>query len=72
MGRVRRRTDGADRRRTRQRLTAAGLGVYRKIVPLARAYEADVLAGLTARERQALDRVVAKLTAHLQVLDAAL
>jgi DNA-binding MarR family transcriptional regulator len=55
------RRDRSDRRRTALRLSANGRRTYQKIVPLARAYEAELLAGLSARERAMLDGLVSRL-----------
>jgi DNA-binding MarR family transcriptional regulator len=51
-----------DRRRSVLRLSERGLAVYREIVPLARAYEAELLAQLAPEERAALDRLLAALS----------
>lgn len=69
-GRLERRTDPIDRRRTKLRLTAAGRAVYRKIVPLARHYEARLLDGLSLREQKTLDRLLAKLADRVAAIDA--
>lgn len=53
--------DGADGRRQRLALTPAGRAVYRRIAPLARALEARLVEDLSATERAALDRLVARL-----------
>jgi DNA-binding MarR family transcriptional regulator len=53
-GHLQRRTDRADRRRSVLRLTASGRHVYDQIVPLARSYEAELLAMLDSAEREAL------------------
>ena len=65
-GRVSRRVDPADRRRTVLALTAAGRAIHREIVPHARGVEARLLAGLAPAERAQLDRLVAKLEARAQ------
>jgi len=65
-GRVSRRTDPADRRRSVLALTAEGRAVHRKIVPHARRVEARLLAGLAPTERSQLDRLVAKLEARAE------
>ena len=57
------RIDATDRRNRLLRLTPAGRALYRRIVPLALAREAEILAVLTPGERAALDRVLAKLAA---------
>jgi DNA-binding MarR family transcriptional regulator len=60
-GRVSRRTDRADRRRSILALTSTGEAIHREIVPHAERVEARLLAGLDAAERSALDRLLAKL-----------
>ena len=69
-GRLIRRVDSSDRRRSLLRLSAAGRAVYREIVPLARSYEMQLLSTLTARERTALDDLLTRLTQQASVLDA--
>lgn len=61
--RVLRAVDSDDRRRSVLRLSERGLAVYREIVPLARAYEAQLLAALAPDDRAALDRLLAALSA---------
>ncbi|MCW5731387.1 MAG: MarR family transcriptional regulator [Alphaproteobacteria bacterium] len=61
-GRLRRGTDAEDRRRSALRMTAEGRTVYQRIVPLARAYEAELLADFSAAERTSLDRLIHRLT----------
>jgi len=63
-GRVSRRIDPGDRRRTVRALTAAGRAIHREIVPHARRVEARLLQGLAPAERVQLDRLVAKLEAR--------
>ena len=63
-GRLRRRADGADRRRSRLRLSAAGYRVYDEIVPLALAYERQLLEGLDRDERAALRRLLERVEAR--------
>ena len=65
-GRVSRRTDRMDRRRSILALTAAGEAVHREIVPHAERVEARLLAGLDAAERASLDRLLAKLEARAE------
>lgn len=50
-----------DRRRSALRLTAAGRAVYAQVVPLALAYERDLLRSLNAEERLALERILTAL-----------
>lgn len=61
--------DGADRRRSALRLSAAGRKIHAAIVPLALAKEAQLLAGLSDADREALDRTLTWLTDRARVLD---
>jgi DNA-binding MarR family transcriptional regulator len=65
-GRVSRRTDRIDRRRSILALTAVGEAIHREIVPHAERVESRLLAGLDEAERAALDRLLAKLEARAQ------
>jgi DNA-binding MarR family transcriptional regulator len=65
-GRINRRVDRGDRRRSILALTAAGEAIHREIVPHARRVEARLLAGLTSAERAALDHLVAKLESRAE------
>ncbi len=60
-GRVERRPDPGDGRRSRLRLTRAGRAVYRRVAPLALAFEERLLASLGDAERRQLDRLLARL-----------
>ncbi len=60
-GRVRRRPERDDRRRSALQLTPAGRRVHARIVPWALAYEERLLASLSAGEADLLDLVLAKL-----------
>jgi DNA-binding MarR family transcriptional regulator len=59
--RVRRLLAPADRRRSVLTLTARGMQVYRRIIPLALAYERRLLAELSAAEQLQLDALLARL-----------
>ncbi|MGE0581968.1 MAG: MarR family winged helix-turn-helix transcriptional regulator [Steroidobacteraceae bacterium] len=61
-GRIVRATSTRDRRRSALRLSRAGATVYAKVAPYALAYEAALLASLDLRERDALERLLDKLT----------
>ena len=61
-GRLVRRLDGADRRRSALRLSARGMAVYRAIAPVALAYERQLLAALPREDRAALDRLIDELS----------
>ena len=66
--RLQRRYAAEDKRRSVLRLSAQGRRVYDRIVPLARTFERQVVAELTSRDRQDLERVLTKLdtaVAHL-------
>ena len=68
-GRVARGTDREDRRRSVLRLTRAGRTVYRRIVPLARAYERELLGTLGRRDRRELDRLLSRLSERARALE---
>jgi len=65
-GRVSRRVDRTDRRRSVLALTAAGEAIHREIVPHARRVEARLLAGLSGAERESLGQLLAKLEARAE------
>ncbi len=67
-GLVARRADPHDRRRALLRLAPPGRTIHHQIVPLARAREARLLDALSADERAALDRLLAKLQARADEL----
>jgi DNA-binding MarR family transcriptional regulator len=58
---VRREPNPADGRSHRLRLTRAGEGIYRKIVPVALAHEARLLRGVKPRDIARLDRLLRQL-----------
>lgn len=60
-GRVRRVLDVSDRRRSVLTLTARGRAVYRRIVPLALAYQRRLLAELSPTEQAQFDRLLGRL-----------
>jgi DNA-binding MarR family transcriptional regulator len=60
-GRVRRAQAAHDRRRSVLTLTARGRAVYRRIVPLALAYERSLLEALSAREQAQFGELLARL-----------
>lgn len=60
-GHVARKFDTGDRRRSVLALSAAGRAVHRRIIPLAREYEAALGAGLTSNERRTLVALLDKL-----------
>lgn len=53
----------ADRRIEHLRLTIAGLAAYREMVPLAKAFEAKLLAALPNADREAVIRLITQLAA---------
>lgn len=57
-GRLRRTTAKADRRRTHLELTPAGTRVYSQVVPMALDYERHLVAPLSRKDREALDRLL--------------
>jgi DNA-binding MarR family transcriptional regulator len=56
--RIVRQTARADRRRSLLRLSLAGRRVYSQVVPVALAYERDLLAPLNKQDRAVVDRAV--------------
>jgi DNA-binding MarR family transcriptional regulator len=62
-GRLTRGTAADDRRRSVLKLSAAGHRIYRQIVPVARAHEANLVTALNAEERRQLDKLIDKLFA---------
>ena len=60
-----RRTSPQDRRCSMLRLSAAGQRLYAQVVPLARAYETELLRGLAPGEQAALDNLLAALQARV-------
>ncbi|MCZ7597464.1 MAG: MarR family winged helix-turn-helix transcriptional regulator [Gammaproteobacteria bacterium] len=68
-GRLARRRDPHDGRRVRIELTDAGREVYRRVVPLALAFEQRLLGVLDAGERRQLDRLLNRLTTLARDLD---
>ena len=68
-GFVARRVHPEDQRAYVMRLSPKGVEVYRQIVPLARALEAELTESLTPVERQRLEEILAKIHAHARVLN---
>jgi len=60
-GRILRDTDEDDRRRSVLRLSEAGRAIYADVAPRAIAYEQRLLDALQPDERQALDRLLARM-----------
>ena len=67
LGLVQREGDPNDRRVKRLRLTPDGERVYKELWAAARAFEAQVMAGITDAEQARLRRTLAKLRANLAV-----
>jgi DNA-binding MarR family transcriptional regulator len=67
LGLVRREVDPDDRRVKRLRLTPKGERLYEKLWESARAFEAQVLSGITDAEQARLRRILAKVRANLAV-----
>lgn len=61
-GLVQRTIDAEDRRQVRLALTRRGRSMFREIAELALEWEAQFLSPLSETERQALDRILTKLT----------
>lgn len=54
-----------DKRRSQLSLSGHGQKTYEKIVPLVQSYEKDLLASLSAPERDAMDQILEKLTRYV-------
>lgn len=60
----------ADQRTNRVRFSPAGRSVYDRIAPLARAWERELLAGLTVDHRRSVDTALTVLSARIDALEA--
>jgi DNA-binding MarR family transcriptional regulator len=60
-GRLTRKVDGEDRRRTKLRLSAKGYRIYDEVAPLALAYQQRLVAALDAGERAQLESLLSRL-----------
>ena len=60
-GRIERRSDKRDRRRSKLYATEEGHDVYAQVVPVARAYEAKLMAGFSDEETRLLEHLLATL-----------
>ena len=60
-GRIERRSDERDRRRAKLFATEDGLDIHAQVVPVARAYEAKLVAALSDREAHPLDHLLGTL-----------
>lgn len=60
-GRLIRESDRADRRRAKLYLSEAGRNIHDEIVPMARAYEAELLSTLDDGERVLLDSLLERI-----------
>lgn len=69
-GRVRRRFNDADRRRSQLSLSDDGLAVYREVVPQALALEAELLEVLEDAERAAFSEMLARLMTRASAMRA--
>jgi DNA-binding MarR family transcriptional regulator len=67
--RVARTPDDRDGRVGRLALTRAGMAIYEEIVPLALSLERTFVAALSRDEREALDRLLSKLTRQAKTLN---
>jgi DNA-binding MarR family transcriptional regulator len=61
-GRLMRKVDGDDRRRTRLRLSAKGYRIYDEVAPLALQYQQRLLAELSGEDRALLEALLSKLS----------
>ncbi|MGH8130668.1 MAG: MarR family winged helix-turn-helix transcriptional regulator [Steroidobacteraceae bacterium] len=70
-GRVRRLLAASDKRRSVLSLTARGRAIYRRIVPLALAYERRLLAELSPSEKLQFEALLGRLQKHARRLGPA-
>lgn len=64
-GWVARRSNADDRREAFSMLTAEGRAIYEAIVPLALAFEAEIMDGVSAEDRAAFGRVIDHIVARV-------
>ena len=67
-GYLTRSVDEEDRRRSQLSLSEEGQAIYARIVPLARQYEARLLAGISPEHRALLDELLADLQRAAEAL----
>lgn len=67
-GRVLRKTDKKDRRKSQLRLAAKGMKVYQQIVPLALERERQLLTPFNEKEMKEFDQLLSKLEARAREL----
>lgn len=67
-GYVQRDIEPNDRRRSMLELSSAGRAVYRRVVPLAKTIERDLIAALKPSQRKLLDELITTLTARAREL----
>ena len=60
-GRLTRKVDGDDRRRTKLRLSAKGYRIYDEVAPLALQYQQRLLSALSGEDRAQLEALLARL-----------
>ena len=60
-GRLTRKVDGEDRRRTRLRLSAKGYRIYDEVAPLALQYQQRLLSALSGEDRVLLEALLSRL-----------
>ncbi|MDE2514389.1 MAG: MarR family transcriptional regulator [Rhodospirillales bacterium] len=68
-GLLRQNADPEDGRGRKLSLTRKGRGIHRGVIPLARTLEAQLAAGLSPGEWQALGPILDKLLAHVQAME---
>jgi DNA-binding MarR family transcriptional regulator len=69
VGLIDRATDSGDRRRSALKLSRAGKRVHEGVVPMARRFEAALVASLPDEDRAALDRLMTRLMDNAVTLD---
>lgn len=69
MGRLTAEADSADGRRQKLALSAAGLVIYRDIIPMAKRIEAALTDGITEGDLAVLDKLLTRLSAAAEMID---
>ena len=69
-GKLRRKASQTDGRLTHLVLTASGRKVYQEVAPAALQLEDAILGALSSTERRQLDKILVKLSARVDALDA--
>lgn len=67
-GHIKRATHAEDRRRSMLTLSTGGRAVYKRVIPIARTFEQQLVDVLSGRERKVLEDLITRLTERAQTL----